>query len=159
MPIAQSDIQLRLSGGAGNNDPAASLGGVKSANLAGSGLFDTVSGTESAAGDLEYRCVYLHNADSSRALQNTVFSISANTPSPTTAISVGLDPVGLNGTAQTIPNESVPPTGVAFTLESLNLGNIPAGQHYPIWIQRAVGADTAAIEADTYSFNVTGEST
>ena len=64
MAIAASDILIRLSGGSGNSDPNAALGGVMSTSTAVTdntthNLFDVVSGTESAAGDIEYRGVYV----------------------------------------------------------------------------------------------------
>ena len=66
MAIAASDILIRLSGGSGNSDPNAALGGVMSTSTAVTdntthNLFDVVSGTESAAGDIEYRGVYVLN--------------------------------------------------------------------------------------------------
>ena len=61
MPIISTDIQYRLSGGSGNTDVNASLGGVKSSTSVGTGLhnlFDVVSSAEASSGDTEYRCVY-----------------------------------------------------------------------------------------------------
>ena len=46
----------RLSGGAANTNPLASLGGIMSTSTAaGSNIFDDVTGDEGAAGDVEYR--------------------------------------------------------------------------------------------------------
>lgn len=79
MPILTTDIVYRLSGGAANAVANASLGGAKSGTAAPAALFDDVTGAESAAGDIEYRCVYVHNAHASLALQNAVIWIAANT--------------------------------------------------------------------------------
>lgn len=53
MAITATDIQFRLSGGSGNTDVNASLGGAKSSTQITSAslhnLFDQVSGDESAA--------------------------------------------------------------------------------------------------------------
>jgi hypothetical protein len=59
-----ASIVFRLSGGAGNTDPAASLGGVMSSTAVGSNtLFDTVSAAEALSGDTEYRCYYVKNTN------------------------------------------------------------------------------------------------
>lgn len=63
MPIIDTEIQYRFSGGASNSNPNASLGGVKSSVSIGSTLFDDVSSAEAAAGSVEYRCYYIHNAN------------------------------------------------------------------------------------------------
>jgi hypothetical protein len=61
MPIAASDIQYRLSGGAANAVPDSSLGGAKSSvqivDNTDNNLFDDVSGAEHTAGRVEYRAV------------------------------------------------------------------------------------------------------
>jgi len=72
MPIASADIKYRLSGGAANADPLVSLGGAKSSVDAGSNLLDPVSSSEALAGDIEYRCYYIHNAHATLTLENAV---------------------------------------------------------------------------------------
>ncbi len=161
MPISSSDIQFRLSGGSGNTDPAASLGGAKSSTAAGSNLFDNVSGAESSAGDTEYRCIYVHNNHETITLQTAVIWIQTNTPSADTTIEIGLDPAGLNGTAGTVANENTAPTGVTFSAPSskpsgLSLGSPPAGQHYPVWVKRIVTAGAAAA-SDSFTLRVEGD--
>jgi hypothetical protein len=158
MPISSSDIQYRLSGGAANSDQNASLGGAKSSSSASSAIFDDVSSAESAAGDTEYRCVYVHNNHGSLSMQNTVIWIQANTPSATTDVAIALGGEGLNGTAETVANESTAPSGETFSSPSsegagLSLGTIPFGQHYPVWIRRTVTAGTAAA-ADSFTLRV-----
>jgi hypothetical protein len=57
MPIVASDIHFRLSGGAGNSNVNASLGGAMSSTSitdnTQQNLFDDISGAESAAGEDE----------------------------------------------------------------------------------------------------------
>jgi hypothetical protein len=161
MPIVSGDIEYRLSGGAANSDPAASLGGAKSSVEAGTNLFDDVTGQESFDGDVEYRCIYVHNAHGTLTLQNAVIWIQTNTPSPGTIVAIALGGEGLNGTAETVGNENTAPTGESFTSPSskgtgLSLGNIPAGQHYPVWIRRTVSAGAAAY-ADSFTIRVEGD--
>lgn len=62
MPIIATDIHYRLSGGAANTDPNASLGGAKSSAAMPSSIFDDVPSAEATAGSVEYRCIYIHNA-------------------------------------------------------------------------------------------------
>lgn len=109
MPIINTDIQYRLSGGAANSSAAASLGGAKSTTVVPSALFDDVSGAESAAGDIEYRCFYVHNNHGTLALQNAKLFIQANTPGDRLAVGVGTS--AINGTEQTVADEQTAPTG------------------------------------------------
>lgn len=46
MAIIDSEIQYRLSGGASNSDPNASLGGVKSSTAWVNNMFDDVSAAQ-----------------------------------------------------------------------------------------------------------------
>ena len=161
MPILNTDIQFRLSGGASNADQNASLGGAKSSNSASSAIFDDVVSADSAAGDTEYRCIYVHNNHGSLTLQSAKIWIQANTPSGTTSIAIALGGEGLNGTAETVGNENTAPTGETFSEPAnegagLSLGNIPFGQHYPVWVRRTVDAGTAAA-ADSFTLRVKGD--
>ena len=81
MAILTTDIIYRLSGGAANSDPAASLGGAKSSTAWVSGIFDDVSSAEASAGDIEYRCLYVKNAHATLTLYSATVWISTNTPS------------------------------------------------------------------------------
>lgn len=166
MAITASDLQFRLSGGGSNTDVNAALGGAKSSTQVTSAslhnLFDQVSGAESAAGDTEYRCIYLHNAHGSLTLQNAAVYISSNTPSGDTSVEIGVGTSSINGTEQTVANENTAPSGVTFSAPStfgaaLSLGSIPAGQHKAIWIKRIVNAGAAAYNTDAVTIAVQGE--
>jgi len=159
MAITTSDLIIRLSGGSGNTDPNASLGGAMSTSTAVTdntthNLFDQVSGTESAAGDTEYRCVYLLNNHGTLTAQNTHVYISSNTASADTTIDIALDGGGLNATAEgPVANENTAPSGESFTAPTtyaagLDMTNIPAGQKYALWIRRTVNAGAAAVNDD-----------
>jgi hypothetical protein len=163
MPIASADIQYRLSGGAGNADANAALGGAKSSTAAPSALFDDVPSAESVPGDVEYRCIYVHNNHGTLTLQNAVLWIQANTPSGDTAIDVSLGTSAINGTEQTVANENTAPTGGGISFvpaatqgAGIALGNIPAGQHKAVWIRRTVNAAAAAAN-DTYNLRTAGD--
>jgi hypothetical protein len=158
MPIVASDIKIRLSGGGANSDPNASLGGAKSStevtDNSTHNLFDQVSGTESNAGDTEYRGVYVHNGHGSLTAQALHVYISSNTGSSTTTIDIALAGEGLNATMETIANENTAPAGETFSAPTtyaggLDMGNVPSGQHYGLWIRRTVDAATAAANDDS----------
>jgi hypothetical protein len=166
MPITASDIQIRLSGGAANSDVNASLGGAKSSTQVTTAslhnLFDQVSGAEAAAGDIEYRCIYVHNAHASLTLQNARVYISTNTPATDTTLDIAAAGEGVNGTAETVGNESTAPTGETFSAPAnyaagISIGNIPAGQHHAVWVRRTITAGAAARNLDNPTIAVEGE--
>lgn len=167
MPIANSDIVYRLSGGSGNTDPNASLGGAKSTTAITdnvlNNLWDDISGDEGSAGDTEYRCFYVHNAHATLTLLSPVIWISSNTTSTDDEVDIGIGSSAVNGTEQTVANESTAPTSVSFTHPTtkgggLALGNLPAGQHKAVWVKRVVGASAGAKDANAYNVTVEGDS-
>ncbi len=159
MPILTSEIVYRLSGGAANASAAASLGGAKSSTVVPAGLFDDVSSAESTAGDTEYRCFYVHNANASLTLQNAVIWIQSNTTGSRIAIGAGSS--AINGTEQTVADEQTAPGSVSFTQPStkgagIALGSIPAGQHKAVWVRRVIPA-AASASNDAYTLRVEGD--
>jgi len=153
----------RISGGAANTDPNLALGGVMSTStVAGSNLFDNVTGDESAAGDIEYRGVYVLN-NGNVDLQSAFVWVQVNTPDPDTTVAMGLAGAGLNATMATIANENTAPAdGAAFTSPStkatgLSIGTLAAGQRYGVWIRRTVNAGAAAFNNDTFTLRVEGD--
>jgi hypothetical protein len=167
MSIITADFVTRLSGGAANASGNAALGGAKSANaMSGSidGLFDFTSGAESAAGDVEYRCVYLHNASVTDTMLGPVVWISANTPLAGSALAIGVGTAAVNGTEQTVANESTAPAGVTFSEPAaagsgLAMGDLAAGQHKAIWLRRTITAGAGASANDTWSLGYQCETT
>jgi hypothetical protein len=157
MPIITSDFVTRLSGGASNSVGDSSLGGVKSANAMPTGingLFDAVTAAQAAAGSVEYRCVYLHNASGADVMTAARVWISANTPLAGTTLAIGVGTAAVNGTEQTVANEGTAPSGVTFSEPSspgLALGDIPSGQHRAIWLRRTVTAGSGSSANDTWS--------
>lgn len=161
MAIIESEIQYRLSGGASNADPNASLGGVKSSESWTPSMFDDVSAAEATVGSVEYRCIYIHNANATLSMIAPKAWISANTPSPSTSIAIGIGTSATGATEQTIANETTAPTGVVFSEPStaetgISLGDIPSGSHKAIWLRRTVNASTSAV-ADSYTIAVQTE--
>ena len=160
MAIVSTDIQYRLSGGSSNSNPAASLGGVKSSTAA-SNYFDDVSSAEASAGDTEYRCVYVHNNHGTLSLIGAKVFIQTNTPSSDTDVAIGLGSSAINGTEQTVTDESTAPTGVSFSAPTtfaggLAIGDLAAGAHKAVWVRRTVNAGAAAY-ADSFTLRVQGD--
>lgn len=149
MPIAGSDIQYRLSGGAANTDPLAALGGAKSSTSAGASILDNVLSSEGTAGDVEYRCVYVHNNHGTLTMLSPKIWVQANTPSADTTIDIGLGTSAVNATEQTVADENTAPSGVTFSAPAnyaagIAMADIPAGQSKAVWIRRTVTAGAAA---------------
>lgn len=167
MPIASTDIKYRLSGGAANTDPNASLGGAKSSeevvDNVDNNLFDDVSGAEHSAGDTEYRCIYVHNGHATITLTGALVWIQSDTSGAESDISIGVGTAAVNGTEQTVADESTAPAGVTFSdaavsrATGLALGDLPAGQHKAAWIRRTITAGTTPQAADTASIQAGGD--
>ena len=149
MAIVSGDIAYRLSGGASNSDPSLSIGGVKSSVSAGSNLFDALTSAEAAAGDIEYRCFYIHNAHATLTMLSARSFIPTNTSSPDTILEIGVGVAAVNGTETPVANESAAPAGVTFSsptdyASGVALGDIPPGQHRSVWLRRTVTASAAS---------------
>lgn len=167
MSIVASDIKYRLSGGAANSDVNASLGGAKSSvevvDNTDNNLFDDVTGAEHTAGDVEYRCIYVHNAHGSLTLTSAVVWIQSDTSGADSDISIAVGTAAVNGTEQTVANESTAPSGVSWSdaatsrAAGLALGDLPAGQHKAVWIRRTISAGSTAQAADTCSIQAGGD--
>jgi hypothetical protein len=167
MSIISGGFATRLSGGSGNSSGDASLGGVKSSTAAPTtlnGLFDLTSAAEAVAGDVEYRAIYLHNANATDTMTNAVAYISSNTPLAGSTIDIGVGTAAINGTEQTIADESTAPTGVTFSAPAnadsgIALGNIPAGQHIAIWLRRTITAGAGSSPSDAFTIGYRCETT
>lgn len=159
MSIITADFVKRLSGGASNADPAASLGGAKSSAVMSelvNGLFDSVSAAEAAAGDVEYRCIYVHNANATDTMTSLVAFVQSDTTSAQTALAIGVGASAVNGTEDAAANESIAPAGVAFSAPTdagsgIALGSIPPGQHRALWLRWTVSAGAGATANDAAS--------
>lgn len=167
MPIASSDIKYRLSGGAGNSNVNASLGGAKSATEVAdnvdNNLFDDVTGDEHAAGRTEYRAVYVHNNHGSLTLTSAKVWRSAHSPGADTVVAIGVGTAAVNGTEQTVANETTAPSGITFSTAAVDrasglaLGDIPAGQHKAVWIRRVVSAGSTPQAGATVAIQAGGD--
>lgn len=161
MAIVAADIDYRLSGGGSNTDPAASIGGAKSSTDIGANIFDDVSSAEAAAGDIEYRCIYIHNNHGSLSYTTPKVWIQANTPSADTTVEIALGNAAVNATETAVANENTAPVGPTFSSPAnyaagIALPDLPAGQHQAIWVKRTVTAG-AAVASDGFTLRVQGD--
>ena len=166
MAIVAGDLKIYFSGGSGNTDPNASLGGAISTTEVTDNtthnLFDQVSGTESLAGDTEYRGIYLKNTHGTLTLQNTKVYISSNTGSADTTIDIALDGGATNATMETLSDESTAPSGETFTAPTtyaggLSIGSLAAGEKKGIFVRRTVSASAAAVNDDAVTIKYDGD--
>jgi hypothetical protein len=158
MAIVASDLKIRYSGGAANSDQTLSIGGTKSSveptDNSLNNIFSDSGGTESLAGSTKYRMVYLHNGHGSLTATATHVYISTNSTSTDTTWEIGKATAGLNATETAVANEDTAPAGVSFSAHTtyaggIDLGNIPAGQHYGVWFKRITTGPAVANDADT----------
>ncbi len=177
MAITAPDILFKLSiktGTAGNQnaqtDPNASLGKyisttqITDATL--NNLFDDVSGDENAASDIEYRCIFVHNAHASLTWQSVVVWLSAEVSGGANAAiavdGVAASPIG-QATAQAdeVADESTAPSGESFSSPvtkgtGLSVGNIAAGYCRAIWVRRSA-TNSVALNNDGVTIRCEGD--
>lgn len=157
MPIVSGDIEIRLSGGSGNTDKNASIGGAKSSTVLSGNLFDDVSSAEAAAGDTEFRCVYVHNDHATLAALSGKVWVQSDTPNSDTTVEVGWGAAAVNANETAVADESTAPAGVTFSAAAnegaaISIGaDIPAGQHKALWIKRIINAGAASTATSPYT--------
>ncbi len=127
-----------------------------------------MSGDENAASDVEYRCIFVHNAHATLTWQSVVVWIASEISGGANyAIAIddlAASPIGqASAQADVIADESTAPgTGVgAFGSPTtkgtgLSLGNIAAGSCRAIWLKRTAAA-SAALNDDGATLQVEGD--
>lgn len=163
--IGSSDIKLRLTGGAANTNPALSLGGAPSNTDANTAtLFRKITDAEALAGKILYRAVAVVNVTTlALALEAAKLWLTANTPSGTTNMKVGIDPAAVNTNSQVVANESTSPSGVTFVnaadkANGLQLPDLPGNStngFQIVWFEYTVDANTQAVN-DSVAVRVEG---
>lgn len=161
--MESNNLVFRLTGGTGNTDPNASLGGAISNTVVSGalhGLFDYVSPEEAALvspGDIEYRAIDVLNTHGTDTCYGAVAYISTPaSPSGDNTIAVGYDSTG----TQTIANEDTAPSAPVITFSvatskatGVALGDIAPGATKRIWVRWTVisalkGLATAQIKVE-----------
>lgn len=165
MSIISTDIKTLLSGGAGNSDPNASLGGVVSSteivDNTVNNLFALATAAEADAGSVKYRGFFVKNTHATLTYTSPKIYISSNTPSATTAVTVALA-AETGSPMDTIANEDTAPdpavsfvTAVDFA-NGLSLGDLAPGEVKGVWVKWTINAGTVATD-DEMTFTIKGE--
>jgi hypothetical protein len=162
-----------LTGSAGNSTAgtaAGSLGKYLSTSAWAGGalndLFDDITGDENAASEAEYRCIFVHNSNTSNIYENVVIWISAEVggganvaigPDTTAASAIG----SASAQAVQVADENSAPGGITFTSPTTKatgivMGNIGIGQCKAFWIRRTA-TNSAALSADGVTFSIAGD--
>lgn len=176
MAITSTDIKFKFSvktGSAGNSTAGSAAGSlgkyistteITDATL--NNLFDDVTGDENAASDVEYRCIFVHNAHGSLTLQGAVVWLSAEVAGGAAA-AIAVDGVAASAIgdssaqADEVANESTAPSGESFSAPTskgtgLSIGDLDAGECRAIWVRRTA-ANTAALDDDGVTIRVEGD--
>jgi hypothetical protein len=169
--IESTDLKIYLSGGAANEDPNDSLGGIISAtelvdnNL--HNLFAKVSAAEALAGSTKYRGVYIKNENGhTLTLESAVAFIESQTTSGDTSIEIAVANEAIDAEMATIADEDTAPASISGSWVSAvgeasgsAIGNVADDSFRGIWIKRIVTASASAYGNDTAEFGVSGETT
>ena len=134
---ALDTLDLLISGGSVNTDPAASLGGPYSSTSVSIDLFSEITAEEAVIHTPTYRCIYLLNnfEDSFRGGKIYISGVNG------IQWYMGVDPSGVGGEAQQVTTEYTSPVSVEwvevyFEGKSLTLPTIPPNTALPLWIRR-----------------------
>ena len=176
MAIVAADILFKFSeksGTTGNQNAGTAAGSlgkyistteITDATL--NNLFDDVSGDDNAASDVEYRCLFVHNAHATLTWQSPILWISAETAGGAD-IAIAVDdiaasPIGQSAAqADEVADEDTAPTGETFTSPTtkgggIALSDIPAGECRAIWLRRTA-TNSAALDNDDATIKVEGD--
>lgn len=184
MPIASSSILFHYSnataasgyGDSSNPTSAANAaancrGRFVSTGVWGGGspndLFENINGDDNAGRAVDYRCLFVRNADPSRTLFGSVVWIPDQTAGGADC-AVGVDPtaVSLIGSSSpqaiAVPLTHSAPQGVSFFAAAtkaagVSLGNIPPGSCRAFWVRRSA-QDTPPLDVDGVTVRVEGDS-
>ena len=150
-----AEVQYRLSGGAANADPNASLGGAMSSESINSNnnpnLFANVGTSEATTGSDKYRCVFI--TPPAKNYTSVSIWISTQTLSDDTQLHLAVAPEGKNADAEIITDENTAPADVIFTrptqdYAALALSDLNVGDRIAVWIKRNVKGGAAGYPND-----------
>ena len=171
MPVAASDILVKYSvaAAAGNTTAgtaATSLGDqISTTQIPQSGAnvwFDDVPASEASAGDVEYRCAFVHNAHATDSALNVTVKLQADVAGGAT-MAIGLDTTAVSAVgsasaqAVTVADENTAPAGITFGTSDLTIGTLAAGQVKAFWVRRTIAAAQTAVTGDGFTVRIQGE--
>jgi len=167
MPILESDLIHRLSGGVGNTDPNLSIGGIMSTLAGGIVITDTlnndmddITSTEAAASILIFHGYFYENTHSTLTWTAPVFWIESQTSSGDTTATIAIAPEAKNLPIQVLPNEETVPTGSflspANKAAGLVIGSLDPNDNRGFWVGYDVFAG-AITTLDQYTIKAEGD--
>ncbi len=142
------------------------LGGAITVNEVTSSLihdvFDVVDSDGALFGEINYRCIYIKNTNSTITLETALAYIIINTVLSSTELAIGVGTSLVDGVEQVIPDEDTSPNGVIFVEDigeenSIILGNLLPNTHRAIWLRRSIQASTPATDLDSATFRISGD--
>ena len=173
MAITATDILFKLStpaGAAGNANAGtvgASLGKyISTTPLSGTALhnlFPVLTGSQNAASQVDYQCVFVHNNHATLTATAVSLYLSGDVADGA-AVAIGVDPTAASvigaasAQALQIASSTTAPAGVTFSAPTtdgtgISLGDIGPGQCKAFWVRRTA-ANTAALANDGTILNV-----
>lgn len=177
MAITSSDILIKLSttsGSAGNSNSQgavdSSLGKYISTTQVTdnvlNNLFADATGAQNAASQVDYRCVFVHNAHATLTWQNAVVYVSAEV-SGGAGVAIGVDTTtslaigSASVQAVTVASSTTAPAGVSFSTPTtaatgLSLGSIAPGFCKAYWVRRTL-ANSSAKDNDGCTVGYSGD--
>ena len=169
MPIADTDISLRLSGGASVTDPNLALGGAMSTVAGGivttdvtNNVIRDITSGEAASGITLYRGLYWDNEHGSLTYIAPFMWIASQTSSGDTDLAMAIADEPKNTAIETIANETTAPVGPSFSAPAskgagISVGDLDAGDNRGFWLRYTVNA-AATAALDTMTIAIEGDS-
>lgn len=177
MTVSSADIKLKFSvktGAAGNSTAGTAAGSlgkyISTTEITDNtlhNLFDQISGEENAASDVEYRCIFIHNAHGADTLFNAKVYFSGEVAGGADG-AIAVDDIAASAIgsaaaqAAEVADEDTAPAGVgAFSspttlANGIVVGDIAAGECRAIWVRRSA-SNSAAQSNDGVTLRVQGE--
>jgi len=168
MPIAASDIVLRISGGASETDPNNALGGAMSTVAGGiitsdvlNNDMDDITSAEASAGITIYHGYYYENAHGSLTYIAPRIWIDSQTSSVDTSVNIAVAGEAKNTAIEVVADEETAPVGETFTAPAnyaggLAIGDLNASDYRGFWVEYIVGSSAAAV-LDQYTLGIQGD--
>lgn len=164
MGVTAADIKFYLTGGSGNTDPNASLGGTGSTTEVGSNLFDNISAAEAAgAATADYRAIDVKNNHSTDTLYSAKIWSSVQTAGGSGA-DAAYFMYAVDSGSQSVANDTTAPNNPSLTFvqatsegAAVSLGDIGPGVRKRVWIKRVIPGNGMLSGSDTETITVKGQ--
>lgn len=152
LALTATNLHWRLSGGATNSNAVTSIGGAMSSTDATSPLWDSVSGTAAASGQIDYRLLYLYN-DHPTASGDAFTYILQQFSHAGQTLAIGLAAEGQNVDVAAPADRFTAPGGVSFSSPTtlgaaLHNGTLGPVSRRGVWLRRTVTAGTTPVSGD-----------